>query len=67
MHVFDESVGGTYRKKHALQRRMNPVSFILNSMTPEPVGVVSAPLETKQEEPILCAHRGYALAFFVVS
>jgi hypothetical protein len=67
LHVFDESVGGGYSKKHALQRRMSPVSVILNSMTPEPVGVVSAPLETKQEDAILCARRGYALAFFVVS
>ena len=29
LHVFDESVGGGYSKKHALRRRMSPASFIL--------------------------------------
>ena len=36
-------------------------------MAAESVGVVGAPLETKQEEATLRARRGYALAFFVVS
>jgi len=35
-------------------------------MAPEPVSVGEAPLEVKQEDAILRAHSGFALAFFVV-
>jgi hypothetical protein len=38
-----------------------------NPITPEPVGIVGASLETNQEKAVLFAHRRYALAFFVLS
>jgi hypothetical protein len=64
LHVFDESVDGGYSKKHALRRRH--VSFILNSMEPEFVGVSTLP-DVKEEVAILYARRGYAFACFVLS
>lgn len=74
LHVFDESADEGYSKKHALRRRMSRLSFILSSMAPEPnsiapqtVGVVGAPLENNQEEALVFGRRDYALAFFVLS